>query len=490
MRTGKQYLRALDDGRTIYVDGERVPNVATHPAFAGVASTMAGLYDLAADPANEMTYLEPATGTTANLIYKIPRSVADLRARRLATLTWARATNGMLGRGPDHVAAFLAGFASAPEVFARGRPAFAENLLSFYRKALSEDLYLSYVIIPPQIDRSKTAQGQEDAFLQAGVLGERDGGIVIRGAQMLGTGAALSDFIFVSCIVPQRPGDEDYALSFVVPLSAKGLKLYPRRPYALGQPSTYDYPLSTRFDESDALIVFDDVHIPWEHVFVYRDVELTRAQFFDTPAHILGNTQAQIRLGVKLQFIAGLGRKIAATNKIDQIPSVQEILGDLASLAAIIEGMVIASEASATLDANGVARPDPRYLYGAMGLQAELYPRALGLLRQLAGGGVIQVPASYKELRNPETAPDLQRYIRSPGVPTEERIKLMKLAWDTFGSEFGGRHHQYEIFYAGAPFVAKGYAFRNYRYDEAVGLVDRFMATYSMPSDNDEARKQ
>jgi 4-hydroxyphenylacetate 3-monooxygenase len=284
-----------------------------------------------------------------------------------------------------------------------------------------------------------------------------------------------------------RPGDEVYANSFVIPTSAPGLKLYCRRPYALDKPSSFDYPLSTRFDESDALAVFDDVFVPWEQVFVYRDVEMTRNQFFATPAHILGNTQAQIRLSVKMQFIVGLCRKITALNRTDTIPSVMERVAEAASLATIVEGLVLAAEAACKLNADGVAVPDPRFLYGPMGLQAELYPRALSILRELAGGGPLQVPSSYKELLNPATAPDMERYIRSTGVPAEERIKLMKLVWDLVGSEFGGRHHQYEMFYAGAPFVARGYVVRNYRLEEAVALVDEFLASYDLESAAAEA---
>jgi 4-hydroxyphenylacetate 3-monooxygenase len=493
MRDGRQYVESLRDGRCVYLDGARVRDVPTHPAFRGVVRTIASLYDAALDPANGMAYTAPETGRAANVCFLIPRSAADLRRRREAITCWARLTNGLIGRGPDHVGSFLAGFASVPEFFGqacpnaagagaqrRARPAFGENVTRFYRQLLDEDLYVTYVIIPPQVDRSTTAQGQEEAFLQAGVCAQTDSGIVVRGAQMLGTAAAIANYLFVSCIVPLRPGDEDYALSFVVPLATPGLKLYPRRPYAAGQPSGFDYPLSTRFDETDALVVFDDVFVPWEQVFVYRDVERTRAQFFATAAHVLGNTQAQIRLVTKMQFIIGVARKIAAMNRIDQYPSVQEALGDLASLAAVVEGMVLAAEATCVIDAHGVARPNPRFLYGAMGLQAELVPRALHLLRHLAGGGVIQLPDSYRELVGPETGADMRRYVRATGVPSEERVKLFKLAWDLVGSEFGGRHHQYEMFYAGAPHVSKGYAYRNYGYDEAVDLVDGFLRTYRL----------
>ena len=480
MRNGKQYLESLDDGRRVYVNGEKVSNPTEHPAFSGAIRTAASLYDAALDPSNDMIFTDPETGIEANKVFMIPRNYEDLEQRRQAIISWASITKGLMGRSPDHVGSFIAGFASAPEVFAEGDPSFANNVKRFYQTMMRDDLYLSYAIIPPQVDRSKTAQGQEDRFTQVGVYEEKDDGIVVRGSQMLATSGAISNYLFVSCMPPLRPGDEDYALSFVVPIDTPGLKLYCRRPYAIGQPSAFDYPLSTRFDESDALVVFEDVFVPWENVFVYRNVELVRDQFFRAPAHVLGNNQAQTRLIVKLKFLIGIARKVAATNRIDSIPSVQEKLGDLASLAAIVEGMVLASEASHVVDDNGVARPNPRFLYAPMGLQAELYPRVLHLLREIVGAGVVQLPSSYKEMVNPETQSDIERYVKSPDVPSEERVKLFKLAWDAVGSEFAGRHHQYELFYAGAPHVAKGYAYRNYGYDEAVELVESFMGSYGL----------
>ena len=125
-------------------------------------------------------------------------------------------------------------------------------------------------------------------------------------------------------------------------------------------------------------------------------------------------------------------------------------------------------------------RPDPRALYGAMGLQAELYPRVLAIVRELAGGGVLQLPASVQDMINPATRKDVDRYIQSPSVKAEERVKLFKLVWDAVGSEFAGRHHQYEMFYAGAPFVAKGHAYRNYGYEKPVADVEDFLASYTV----------
>ncbi|RFU64946.1 4-hydroxyphenylacetate 3-hydroxylase family protein [Peribacillus glennii] len=480
VRTGAKYLEAIKDNRNIYIGGERVEDVTTHPAFKGISQTIAGLYDISCDEQEKMTYITEE-GTIANKIYMIPKSLDELRERREAIQKWAKATCGFVGRSPDHVAGFLAGFMSKPEVFARGGERFKENVINFYKHARDNDLYLSYVIIPPQTDRSKASHEQENKYTAVGVYEEKENGIIVRGSQMLGTGSAVSDYIFVSCITPLRPGDEDHALSFVVPLNAPGLKLYSRPSFAADKPSSYDYPLSTKFDESDALVVFDDVFIPWEHVFVYRNIDLVRAQFHETPAHIYGNSQAQIRFVTKLKFILGIARKVASMNGIDKFPQVQEKLGELAAVVASIEGMLLASEYEYMTDENGTVYPNRRFLYGVVGQQDTIYPKVIHMVRDLVGGGVLQVPASYKDMINPETRDDINRYIKSSGVTAEERVKLFKLAWDVIGSEFGGRHQQYELFYNGAPFVTKGYSFRNYRFDEAIQMVDQFMESYQMP---------
>lgn len=480
MRSGSDYLASLDDGRQVYVDGAPVGDVTRHPAFAPVASTVAELFDLAADPASGMIRTG-ADGSEENFLFTTPRSREDLVAFREAATTWARHTHGWVGRSPDHVGAFLGAFAAHPEAFGGGEEPgrdFAANVLAYQRRVAEEDLYVSYAIIPPQVSRATTAHAWEGELVQAGVAEERPEGIVVRGAQMLATGGAVADEIFVSCIKPLSPEDADFALGFAVPVGAEGLKLYCRRPYAPAVTSTFDYPLSSRYDETDALLVFDDVLIPWERVFVYRDVAGLRRQFFDTGAHVLGNWQAQIRFAVKLRFIAGLARKVAAVNGVDRFPGVVEKLGELASLTSLVESAVLAAEYTAAPDEKGLWRPGSRAVYGAMGMQAELYPRVLAILRDLVGGGVLQVPSSVTDLTTPETRADIDRYVHSPGTPAEDRVKLFKLVWDAVGSEFAGRHHQYEMFYAGAPFVVKGYAYRNYGFEEPLADVDAFLDGY------------
>jgi 4-hydroxyphenylacetate 3-monooxygenase len=478
MRTGVEYRAALDDGRVVYVDGVQVRNVAEHPAFVGVVSTVSSLYDFAADPANDMTYRAPETGRTALKPFMTPRSVGDLEQRRAAIVKWAEIGKGFLGRSPDHVASFFAGFASNPEVFNNQVHRLGSNITRWYAKILDESPYLSYAIIPPQTSKLRDNEGLEGDFIQVGVVDERADGIVVRGSQMLATASAISDYVFVSCLKPLSRDDEDHAVSFVTPMNTPGLKVYCRRPYAVGQPSGYDYPLSTRFDETDALVVFDDVFIPWEDVFVSRDVDVLQDQFFGTPAHVLGNSQAVARLGVKLKFLLGIAYKVCRLNRTTAYTSVVEKLAELASLASVVEGMSIAADLTPEIDERGVARPNSRFLYGLMGLQAELYPRVMNVVRDLVGGGVMMLPSSYHELVNAETRGDMQRYMQIADKP-DDRVQLLKLAWDAIGSEFAGRHHQYELFYAGAPVVTKAWTYRNYGIEECQAFVDYFLSTYS-----------
>ncbi len=483
-RSGDDYLRGLRDGRSVFVNGERVADVTSHPAFAGGIGTVARLYDLAHDPANRelMTYPSPRDGRPVNKAWLVPRTRDNLVARRQAIKFWADASYGLLGRSPDHVASFFAGFAGAPAHFARGGQRFADNLLRFAAQAADEDLYVSYVIVHPTVDRAQPAHRQSEPFVYAGAAAERDGGFVLRGAQMLGTGAVMSDYIFVSVILPLKPGDEDYAISCVVPTGAPGVKLYPRRPYALGATSLFDYPLSSRFDESDALVVFDDVLVPWEDVFVYKNIELAAGQFSTTPAHVLGNTQSHIRSWAKLQFIAGLVKRCMDLSGRSASAEVVSQLGELATKVSIVEGMILGAEAAAEPDRFGVMRPKDALLYASQVYQQAMYPVLVNQIRGLLGGALIQLPASVDELRVAESAADMERYVRWPNASGVERVKLLKLLWDAMGSEFASRHLQYEMFYAGEPAAIHGREYRNFDWRAAEALVDKCLASYGLDS--------
>ncbi len=478
MRTGKDYLEAIRDGRTVMLDGEKVSDVTTHPAFAGVAQTMAHLYDVAADDANRdvYTYPSPSDGHPVHRWWMIPRTQNDLAARRRAIQAWADLTCGFLGRSPDHVASFFAGFAGSLPLFAEGGQHFADNMWRYYEHARDESLYLSYTIIHPTVDRTKPPHQQYAANVYASVADERDDGIVLRGAQMLGTGSVVSDAIFVSCILPLPEGSEDYAFSAVVPCGAAGLRIYSRRSYATGHAGGLDYPLSSRFDETDSLVVFDDVVVPWEHVFVCRDIGVTAGQFQRTAAHSLGNTQAQIRFATKLRFYAGLARRMMEDAGVLGDPKNKQRLGQLAGHCHLPEAFVQAAEANFYVDGYGVANPDHATLYAAMTLQPRLMDEVLYMLREMSGGSVIQLPSSFASFDDSVSSRDIDRYVRWPSASAVQRVKLLKLVWDAVGSEFAGRHLQYEMFYAGDPSVVQMRSFNEFRWDDATSLVERCLA--------------
>jgi 4-hydroxyphenylacetate 3-monooxygenase len=480
MRTGSDYLKSLKDGRHVILDGETVADVTTHPALREAARSLARLYDIAATSSQRetMTFASPKTGRPVLRAYQIPHSHAELAARRRFSETWAEATFGLMGRTLDHVAGFLCGFAATPQLFAAAGRQFADNVIAFYERARDQHLYLAYAIVPPQIDRSKPAHKQSDPALYAGVVKERDDGIVIAGAQQLATGAIYADYVHLSCIHPLQPGDENYANSVVIPIAAPGVKLYPRRSFAAMAANSFDYPLSSRFDETDSYVVFDNVFVPWEHVFIYRNLELCRDQWWKTPAHLYGNHQAQARYVTKLRFMMGLAKRLNEMTGNEANPAVATVMGELAALVSIYENMLLAHEITATVDASGVLWPSRTTLYSAMALQSELNGRMLETIRELAGSAMITLPSSVRDFDNPAAAHDIERYMRSASTGARERMALLRHAWDFIGTEFGSRHQQYEKFYGGASFLIKQNVNRFYDYKRATGLVD---AALSLP---------
>lgn len=474
-KTGAEHLAALRDGRTVYIDGARVEDVTTHPAFRNAVASAAALYDFQARPENldAMTFVPERGGRRINRCWQKPRSLNELVERRRALALWAEQSGGFVGRSPDHVASSLLGQVIGIDVIRRHGAARATALLDYFDYASRSDLFVTYVIINPQADRSK-AWGEQDDDLVARLVDEDTTGITVRGAKMLGTSAIMANEILVANLQPLQPGEEDLALSFAIPIATKGLKILSRKSCEAAAVSVFDNPISSRFDENDALVYFDDVKVPWDRVFVFRDPDMCRAQFHDTLGHTFQNYQAQIRLSVKLKLLAGIARRLAETIGIDRMPAVREELGWIAAQAAMVEGMVAGMEAAGHLQ-DGYWVPDKHLMYAAQVLTQELYPRIVDKVRSLAGGALIMLPASVRDFDDPELAAIIDKTQRSPVAGPRDRVGFLKLAWDAIGSEFGSRHTQYEMFYAGARYVTCSHSYRTYDWAGAAALVDRLL---------------
>lgn len=480
-KNGTEHLQSLRDGRSVYIEGRRVADVTSDPAFRNVSQSVAALYDMQADRQYEslLTYESPRTGTRVNRAWQLPKSYDELVSRRHALQKWQEPHLGFLGRSPDHVASCIAAMYMSAHVYDEVDKRRGDAVREYYEYARDHDLYLTYTIVNPQTDKTKQVAEQEGLTL--GVVDENPRGITVRGAKMLATAGIVANEIFVSGVQPLQAGDERHAISFAMPLSESRILNLSRRSYEKMAISTFDHPLSSRFDEGDGVVYFDDVFVPWERVFVNQDITLLRNQFHGTPVHVYQNYQCNIRLIVKMRFLAAIAHRITEINSTTQFPQVKEVLGQLAAEVGMVEALTSAMELQGT-QYRGYFVPDPALLYSSQVLTQQLYPKVINTLRELSGGGVIMLPSSIADYDDPQLADRIRRTQRSAAFEPDERVKLLKLAWDVVGTEFASRHLQYEMFYNGAAFVVRGNSYRSYDWSLGNELLDQFLATYDGPN--------
>src|SRR3981189_1470095 len=479
-KTGAEHIASLRDGRTVYIDGQLVPDVTTHPAFRNSVKSAGALYDFQAQPENIelMTFTPEGSSRRVNRAWQTPRSYEEMVQRRKALQGWARVHYGFMGRSPDHVASALVGQRMGIDVFRKHSPDRAKAFMDYFDYATRNDVFLTYVIINPQAERAKDWSQQADDLV-ARIVDEDSSGITIRGAKMLGTSSIMANEVLVANLQPLKPGEEDLAFSCALPMNTKGIRVLSRKSYEASAISVFDNPLSSRFDENDALVYFDNVKVPWDRIFVYRDTDMCRQQFHDTCGHSYQNYQAQIRLSVKIKFLLGLARRLTEVIGTTKIPSVSEKLGTMAAQASMVDAMLSGMEASGSKSGEWWV-PNKQFMYAAQVLTQDLYPQFINAIRDLSGGALIMLPSSIDDFKDPMLKKIIHTTQRAASIGPEDKVKFLKAAWDAIGSEFGSRHTQYEMFYAGAQFVTAGHSFRTYGWGEAGDLVDRLLASFSL----------
>jgi len=480
--TGAEYLESMRDGREVWIGGERVADVTEHPAFRNAARSVARLYDALHDPELEDVMLTTdRRGIRTHRFFAPAYSSQDLVDAREALKVWSQMSYGFMGRSPDYKASFMAGLGADPAWYAP----FADSAEGWYRKYAEGALFLNHVLINPPIDRSKAVHEMEDVFVH--VVEERDGGMVVSGAKMLATGSALTHATFVAqnSATTLEPGKaEDYALVFIAPLDTPGQKLLSRRSYEATADSPFDHPLSSRFDENDAVIVFDRAFIPWENVLVYRDVE--KATGFYAQSGFLNRytLQAGTRLAVKLDFLTGLIARALETNGTDGFRGVQAELGELFGWRSLMWAITTALCHDTREGPGGSTVPnaDVAMLVRLFGSIAA--PRFNEVAAQILGGSPLLVPSSAEDMKNEELRPLIDRFYRGSSGSAEERVKLFKLIWDAMGSEFGARHEWYERNYGGSAELVRldalRFGTRGGGLAACQAMVDRCMADYDL----------
>ncbi len=448
--TGKQYLESLRDGREIWIYRERVKDVTTHPAFRNTVRMIARLYDALHDPKHKDILTTPTDtggGTVTHKFYKATKTAEELVGARDAIAEWARITYGWIGRSPDYKAAFLATLGANDKYYAP----FDENARRWYKKVNEEVSFVNHAIVNPPVDRDKPLDEVQDVYMH--VTKETDAGLIVNGAKVVATTSSLTHFNFIANNGALPIKTKPFAFVCMVPTDAPGVKLLCRPSYeymsaAMGTP--FDYPLSSRMDENDSILVFKDVFIPYENVFAYGDIEKVN-NFFPRSGFLPRFMfQGCTRLAVKLDFLSGLLLKAVEATGAKDFRGVQAAVGEVLAWRNCFWGLTDAMARTTTPWTPGYVLPNLDYGLAYRVMASIAYPKIKEIIENTLASALIYLPSSALDLKVPEIRPLIAPYVRgSNNYNAIERVKLMKLMWDAMGSEFGGRHELYERNYFG-----------------------------------------
>ncbi len=475
VRSGAEFIDGLRrNPREVWAAGRKITDVTADAVFKRPVAALAGLYDLqcASEHRGVMTHEED--GELFGTSFLIPRTHADLLKRRQSIKIWAEATFGLMGRSPDFLNTVVMAWAENADFFGQRGAQFADNVRNYYKFCRERDLFLTHAIVNPQTDRSRGSHQHDDQFAHLGVVEETKDGLIVRGAKMLATHGPTADEIVVYPQPGLREGEERYVLAFGIPCSAKGLRFICREPFDDGAQSEWDHPLGARFEEPDAVCVFDDVLIPWDRVFLYGDVQMGNAMFGQ--ASIRNNTghQTAIRGLAKCQLLVGIVVALTRAVKSDSFLHVQEQLGELLGYLPLIEAAIVLSEQNAEPTGRGAIRPAYAPLQSLRYHLPRWYERMVSVTQKLAAGGLLISP-TQADLRS-EIGPDIARYYKGAGVDAEERIRIFKLAWDATGTQFGQRMLHYERYYAGDPVRVGAAYYHDYDVAPLLAMVRRALS--------------
>lgn len=447
-RTGSQFLDGLrKTSREVWVDGERIEDVTTHPKLRGGAESLAAIFDRQHAYAAECLFAHPRTGAPTNVSHMIPRSKADLYRRHVGLTRLSEASMGIMGRTPDYMNMKFSGFASAPQVWAGGdgrNERGARNVVNFQHHLSDADLALTHTIIQPTIDKRTDSRivGNKVTIRKVGETAE---GIVVRGARVLATLAPYADEQTVYPALPLPPDATEYALSFAIPLDTPGLKFLCRDSASTPGADPFDKPLSSRFDEQDAFCIFDDVVVPWDRIFIDGDVQIYNS-LRETGYATNMVTQSTIRALTKLQFAYGLATRMAELIG-DHSPATVEMLGEVACYVNLTSNALELSLEKAVERKDGVWFPYGAALNPMSAMLPVWMPRVAEIITLIGSHNLLTTPA-WGQLNDPALRPLIDEMLHgADGATAEERAAVFRLAWDFVGSSLAGRGFLYERFY-------------------------------------------
>ena len=475
IRTGEQFLAGLRDDREVWLEGERVEDVTTHPKLARMAQTLAGVYDLQHDPAlhDQMTFESPSSREAVPLSYLIPRTAEDIERRHRALEIVAASCHGILGRTPDYVNVQVTAARQFAALFGVDQPWLGENLVAYHEYIRENDLCLTHAFGHPQVNRGAALTEQPDPYVATGIVETTDDGVVVRGAKLLATLAPFADELFCPPYRVARSDEAIFCLGFSVPVATPGLKFICRESYDTGRP-LYDQPLSGRYDEMDALAVFDDVLIPWDRVFSYNNVELHNRLIGSVPMWRQYMQQVMLRTVAKLEFMLGVSHELTDAIGIGGFSHIQEKMAEIIDTIETVRSYLRAAEADAgPWEGEGIAlAPEP--CIAMRHTWPDAFARVAAIMQQLAAGGLMLTPTEQDMTGAMASTTD--RYFQGVNIGAHERVRLFRLVWDLIGTQFGSRSALYERYFNGDVVRLRQLRFANYDYTRAKQSYQDFLS--------------
>ncbi|RCX33882.1 MULTISPECIES: 4-hydroxyphenylacetate 3-monooxygenase, oxygenase component [Bacillus amyloliquefaciens group] len=475
-KTGKEYIERLKKAKNnIYLHGEKVEDVTEHPGLKGVVKSMASLYDLQYEKPEKMLYTSPSTGKKVGMTFLQPKTIEDLEKRRGAIQEWARATGGMMGRSPDYLNAEVMAMGVANDLFAEGDKRFSENAYNYYAFAREHDISLTHTLIHPQVNRAKAQHEQKDANVALHLVEKREDGIIVDGIRLLATQGGITDEILVFPSTVKKAGEEDdpYSLAFAIPNNTEGLKFISRESFDYGK-NSWDHPLSSRFEEGDAIVSFENVFVPWERVFVCGNSSVCNRTFRETNAAIHMSHQVVSKNIVKTEFLLGVALRMMDAIGINGFQHVKDKGTEIMLVLETMRSHLFRAEQNAKLDKWGTMTPDYEALDAARTWYPRIYPRLVEILRVLGASGLMGIPTEA-DFQNEEIGELIHRGLQGKNIEGYERVQLFRLAWDMTMSAFGSRQMHYEYYFFGDPVRMGMSYFDQYDKETYTGYVDEFL---------------
>ncbi|WDE11821.1 4-hydroxyphenylacetate 3-hydroxylase N-terminal domain-containing protein [Thalassomonas haliotis] len=455
LRSKKDYLRQLNDGRQVYFGGEPVANVAEFAATKGGAQTIGDIIECHSND-RQLTYRDEQTGVSYPYSYAIPKSQEMLAGKGKAFRKVAELTGGLMARTPDFLATMLASWENVSDVFGQ----YAGNVRNYYRYSRDHFVCHSHAISDPPVDRYR----QKDNGLRK--VGQTDEGIIVSGVKMLATLAPLCDELLIYPYKPLPQDRPDRAISFAVPINTPGLKLICRDGLSESK-NLFDSPLSGRFDEIDCVCIFDNVLVPNDRVFIDGDVEFANTLRDKTNMVSFLWQQGAIRVAVEADMLAGVAIQLAEYSGRNVNTEVTSMLGQLMSQAEAINALVMAAEINFIRDDQQTYTCNLKSLGAVKTLAFDFYERAIANIRKIGASDLVVVP-SKEMLVNIDGLVD---YYGGSPEDNFEYIKLLKLASELAVKNFAGRQLLYEEFYLGPQILLKSIQYQKHDRSKYTDLV-------------------